>query len=117
THITTEDGLPSNTVYSIQEDKMGTLWMGLAHGLCRMNFEKNIFFVYDRRDGITYDNFNPAGVVKMLDGRFIYPTDHNFVVFDPSGIADPPKPPDPVITGFKLGNESLLADSITALKK
>ena len=117
THITTEDGLPSNTVYSIQEDKMGTLWMGLAHGLCRMNFEKNIFFVYDRRDGITYDNFNPAGVVKMLDGRFIYPTDHNFVVFDPSGIADPSKPPDPIITGFKLGNESLLTDSITALKK
>ena len=117
THITTEDGLPSNTVYSVQQDKNGTIWMGLAYGLCRMNLEKKIFFIYDRRDGITYDNFNPAGVVKMLDGRFIYPTDHNIVVFDPSGIADPPKPPDPVITGFKLGNESLLADSITALKK
>lgn len=116
-HITTEDGLPSNTVYSIQKDKNGILWMGLAHGLCRMNFEKKIFFVYDRRDGITYDNFNPAGVVKMLDERLIYPTDHNIVVFDPSSIAEPPVPPKPIISGFQLGNQSLLADSITALKK
>lgn len=116
-HITTEDGLPSNTVYSIQKDKNGTLWMGLAHGLCRMNFEKKIFFVYDRRDGITYDNFNPAGVVKMLDERLIYPTDHNIVVFDPSSIAAPAVPPTPIISGFTVGNEPLLIDSITALKK
>jgi ligand-binding sensor domain-containing protein len=117
THITTEDGLPSNTVYSLQKDKSGTLWMGLAHGLCRMNLEKKIFFIYDRRDGISYDNFNPAGVVKMQDGRLIYPTDHNIVVFDPSGIKDAPTPPPAMITDFKLANTSLLVDSLTAQKK
>jgi streptogramin lyase len=117
THITTEEGLPSNTVYSLQKDKNGTLWMGLAHGLCRMNLEKKIFFIYDRRDGISYDNFNPAGVVKMQDGRLIYPTDHNIVVFDPTGISDVPKPPATIITDFKLANKSVLVDSLTALKK
>jgi len=117
THITTEDGLPSNTVYSIEKDKNGILWMGMAHGLCRMNLEKKIFSVYDRRDGISYDNFNPAGVVKMQDGRMIYPTDHNIVVFDPSAIAEAPKPPPPVITTFKLGNQSILVDSLKDLKR
>ena len=117
THITTEDGLPSNTVYSIEKDKTGTLWLGMAHGLCRMNLEKKIFFVYDRRDGISYDNFNPAGVVKLTDGRLVYPTDHNFIVFNPASIAGAPAPPPAIITDFKLAGKSVLVDSLLALKK
>lgn len=116
-HITTEDGLPSNTVYSIQRDTNGTLWLGMAHGLCRVNLEKKIFFIYDRRDGITYDNFNPAGVVKTLDGRLIYPTDHNIMVFDPAAIPEAPRPPIPVITDFRIANKSMLVDSLANLKK
>jgi signal transduction histidine kinase len=116
-HISTENGLPSNTVYSFERDNKGALWLGLAHGLCRMNLEKKIFSRFDKRDGIEYDNFNPGAVHKMRDGRLIYPCDRNFLVFDPANIQDALKPQDPVIVDFKLANKPLLVDSLIKLDK
>ena len=111
-HISAQNGLPSNTVNSLQRDPKGTMWLGMANGLCRMNLEKQIFSRYDRRDGLRFDNFNPAAVFKMKDGRLIYPTDKNFVVFDPARLQDALTPQDVVITDFRLANRSLLVDSI-----
>lgn len=34
-HITMLDGLPTNTVRSITQDKDGFIWMGTDNGLCR----------------------------------------------------------------------------------
>ena len=116
-HISTENGLPSNTVYSFERDDKGALWLGLAHGLCRMNLEKKIFSRYDKRDGIDYDNFNPGAVYKLKDGRLLYPSDRNFVVFDPARIREELKPQDPVIVDFKLSNKPLLVDSLLKLNK
>ena len=115
--LNAENGLPSNTVYCLEKDATGTLWMGMADGLCRLNLEKKMFSKYDRRDGISYDNFNPAGVYKLRDGKLIYTTDRNFVVVDPSKVESAPKPPDPVITDFKLANKSLSIDSLESLEK
>jgi ligand-binding sensor domain-containing protein len=115
--LNAESGLPSNTVYCLEKDAKGTLWLGLAQGLCRLVLEKNMFSKYDRRDGIAYDNFNPAGVYKLRDGRLIYTTDRNFVVLDPSKVENTSKPPNPVITDFKLANKSLSVDSLEKLKK
>ena len=111
-HITTADGLPSNTVYSFERDKKGLLWLGLAHGLCQVNLEKKIFTTYDRRDGIRYDNFQQAGAFKMHDGRLLFTTEHSFIVFDPAKITGTPKPGDVTITAFKLGNKLLSIDSL-----
>ncbi|MBR2035010.1 MAG: hypothetical protein IJ984_03045 [Prevotella sp.] len=33
--LSTADGLSSNTVYDIQQDKNGFIWFGAAYGLCR----------------------------------------------------------------------------------
>ena len=33
--ISTADGLSTNTVYDIKQDKRGYVWMGAAYGLCR----------------------------------------------------------------------------------
>ena len=35
--LTTEDGLPSNTVYQIKQDKKGFIWLATANGLVRYN--------------------------------------------------------------------------------
>ena len=117
THISTENGLPSNTVYNIQRDNSGALWLGMANQLCRFNLEKKIFSTYDKRDGIGYDLFNPAAVFKLRDGRLVYTTDRNLVEFNPLAIQDAETPPDPVITDFKLSNKQLIVDSLIKLDK
>lgn len=45
-HITMLDGLPTNTVRSITQDKDGFIWMGTDNGLCR----------YDGYNVLTYHN-------------------------------------------------------------
>src|SRR5690606_20442274 len=35
THITSQDGLPQNTIHGINKDKYGFMWFGTWSGLCR----------------------------------------------------------------------------------
>jgi len=112
THITTANGLPSNTAVSILKDKRGILWFGMTSGLCRVNLEKKIFIPYDRRDGIPYDNFEPNRALALTDGRLVFGTDQNLVSFDPLKAVQSEQPSKPVLTSFRLGNKPLLIDSI-----
>ena len=52
-HFTTDDGLPSNTIYSITEDKNGTIVLGTDNGLTFFN--GNDFKNLNVKDGL----FNP----------------------------------------------------------
>jgi len=116
THISEENGLPSNTVLSVEADDKGILWLGMANQLCRFDLNRKIFSTFDRRDGISYDLFNVAGDYKTKDGRLIYLTDKNFVAFDPSAISKNAGPGNVAITNFSLGNVPLLVDSLTSFK-
>lgn len=113
THISTENGLPSNTVLSVEADKEGILWLGMANQLCRFDLQKKIFSTFDRRDGISHDLFNPAADYKMSDGRLVYLTDKNFIAFNPASVTATTVSGDVAITNFNLGNTSLPVDSLT----
>jgi len=49
-HLTTNDGLSNNTIYSINEDTLGFIWIGTRSGLNR--FDGHNFKVYDSNDGL-----------------------------------------------------------------
>ncbi|HEX6334542.1 MAG TPA: triple tyrosine motif-containing protein, partial [Flavisolibacter sp.] len=110
--ITDQDGLPSNTTMSVEKDRNGIVWVGMMNGICRLNVEKNLITYYDRRDGIIYDKFTLAGVKELSDGRLIYFTPHNFLVFDPMRFRQEVAPPRSWITGFRVGNTSHSVDSL-----
>lgn len=114
--ITAEDGLPSNTTESIEKDERGIVWIGMTNGICRLNLEKKLTTYYDRRDGIAYDKFNMAGVRELADGRIVFFTDHNFLVFDAAKIVAQNLPPKPTITSFTLATQSLTPDILQAEK-
>ena len=111
-HINRENGLSSNTVLSVEADKGGILWLGMANQLCRFDLQKKIFSTFDRRDGISYDLFNVAGDYKMKDGRLVYLTDKNIIAFNPASVTATTGPGDVAITNFSLGNTSLPVDSL-----
>lgn len=111
-YISTENGLPSNTTESVLSDSRGIVWAGMTNGICRINLEKKIITYYDRRDGIAFDRFNMAGAKKLADGRLVFFTDHNLLVFDPETFIQQNLPPKPYITSFKLAGYPLSIDSI-----
>ncbi|MBD3182004.1 PAS domain S-box protein [Candidatus Poribacteria bacterium] len=47
---TKEDGLPSNSTYSVIEDKQGVIWIGTDNGFC--SFDGENFRIMDEKDGV-----------------------------------------------------------------
>lgn len=117
-HVSTVNGLPSNTAYCIEKDSSGVLWIGMANGLCRANLAKKTFAVYDRRDGITYDNFIRNRVFRLQNNRLVFTTDHHFMGFRTTNFtSERETPPVPQFTSIKLSNQTLRVDSLLSLKK
>lgn len=115
--IGTKDGLPSNTVESVQKDKNNIVWMGMTNGISRLNLEKKVISYYDRRDGINYDKFIQTGVRQLSGGRIFFFTDHNFMVFDPANVSPKAQPPRPFITSIKIAGQPLSVDSLLNAKR
>lgn len=116
-HITTADGLPSNVIVSLSKDKLGYLWIGMSTGLCRMNIAKNTFSHYDREDGMANDNFDVSTNYQMADGKMLFGTSNDFVLFDPMDIKTTEAPHDPSITEFKILNNYASVDSLLKLNR
>ena len=116
-YLTSADGLPSDVVMSIEKDKSGYLWLGLMNGLCRMNLAKNTFTFFDRSDGIANDNFQVSASGSLPDGRMLFGSSDDFVVFNPNEIKTATPPPDAFITDIRLPARPLLVDSVLKLKR
>lgn len=112
TWLTAEDGLPSNNVISVEKDASGIIWAGMVNGISRINLPKRLISNYDRRNGMAYDKFSHTGVNELDDGRLVFYTDHNFLLFDPKQFGQNSQPLTPSITGFRMGNQWLSLDSI-----
>jgi len=64
-HYTTNDGLPSNTVYPIIQDRNNFIWFGADAGVAR--YDGNDFICFSKKDGL---NSNEIIVIKEdLQGR------------------------------------------------
>lgn len=64
-HYTVKDGLPTNTVHSITQDRAGHIWMATGSGAVR--YDGHDFCVFGKADGLkTEDVFD---VIPAPDGR------------------------------------------------
>ena len=81
-HITTAQGLPSNYIYDIIQDKQGYIWIGGTGGLSR----------YDGYNILNYANIPSGGEIHSYtpsvrnlktsdDGRFLWVNTTNFMFF------------------------------------
>jgi len=117
-YITSENGLPSNTVINIIKDRKSRLWLTLESGLCSFQMKNNIVSTYDENDGLFTVHFNEASSCVLNDGRIAIGTSHEFVVFDPAHQDKMGLPPPPVVvSGFVLMNKALRLDSLIDLPK
>ncbi|MBS1744279.1 MAG: hypothetical protein JST81_14715, partial [Bacteroidetes bacterium] len=110
--VSAVDGLPSDMVVSMEKDNEGFIWIGTMTGLCRMNMQKKTFSYYDRNDGIANDQFDVSASYRLADGRLLFGTSSDFVVFNPSEAAVAINIHPPVITDFSVLNNSLSVDSL-----
>jgi len=106
-----------NDVAAIQKDRNGYIWITQSTGLLRFSLsKKNIVIVFDRIDGINNDHFIPGAAASLADGRLLFGSSNQFIVFDPQHIDLVDSLPDVSITGFKVQDKSLQVDSLRNLK-
>ncbi|MCB0374484.1 MAG: response regulator, partial [Sinomicrobium sp.] len=80
-HYTTADGLPSNTILHIYEDRYGIFWLGTADaGLVRWDRQNNSFRQYTRDDELSN---NKIYAVYEDDYQTLWlPSDYGLMAFD-----------------------------------
>ena len=116
--LTVYDGLPQQTITSMQLDQKGFLWMSTIGGICRFNPRGLLFKMYDQKDGLR-NSSNLSDLLensaRLQNGSLIFVGPKNFMIFNPSFFNQLIKPKNPIITEFKLFNSFLSVDSIRKL--
>lgn len=114
-HITTNNGLPNNTVYTLQTDLRKQVWMSTNNGIVKYDYERDNFKVYDNKEGlVTVSNLNDLlyKSCRLTDGTIAFSGDKRYIMFHPDSIYERSFPKDVTITNIRLFNELLPVDSI-----
>lgn len=119
-----KDGLPSNTIYGILDDKHNNLWLSTNAGLVKFNPKTLFVKTYKKNDGLQGDQFNFKSFFMSKSGQFYFGGHNGFNVFEPDLVKENTYKPSVAITGFQLfnkevsvgGSNSPLTKSISQLK-
>lgn len=107
TYYTTRNGLPSDAIYGILEDRSANLWLSTNNGLSRFSPKKGAFRNYTVRDGLNSREFNGGSFFKSPSGEMFFGGINGFNAFYPETIEDNPFVPPVVLTSFRKLNEEV----------
>ena len=106
---TIADGLSSNGISCITEDKLGRMYFGTARSLDRFDLETNRIRHYTKADGLASNAVRVA--FRDRDGALWFGTDQGISRLIP-GPDPPPSPPPILISGLRIAGD---ARAISAL--
>lgn len=111
-HFTEEDGLPHNSILTIEEAD-GKLWLGTPNGISCATItqtDKGLtvsFRNYDETDGLQGKQFNENASYKTRKGELIFGGANGFNIFKPSELQLNQHVPNVVMTDFQLFSKSI----------
>lgn len=91
--IETSPQLPDDTIYSIEEDDFGMLWLSTIKGLVRLDPSNNNITIYNESDGLVDDEFNAGASMKDTEGLLYFGGNNGFTRFNPGHFAERREPP------------------------
>ncbi|MBD2756770.1 hybrid sensor histidine kinase/response regulator transcription factor [Spirosoma validum] len=105
THFTTKEGLPSNSLVGMQEDKQGALWISTDKGLAQFIPERSTFIGYNKNDGLVCKEFTTNSTYQDARGYLYFGGYNGIVQFHPDSIRRNTKIPTLAFTQLRLFNE------------
>ncbi|MFH6957081.1 two-component regulator propeller domain-containing protein [Flavobacterium aquidurense] len=103
--FTTNDGLPSNTILRLLEDKQGNLWMSTYNGVCKFDYKRKIFRNYSVSDGLQSNQFSFNAGLKLSTGEFLFGGINGFNIFFPEAIKDSDQKNNLLLTNLYINNQ------------
>jgi signal transduction histidine kinase/ligand-binding sensor domain-containing protein/DNA-binding response OmpR family regulator len=111
---TTDNGLPSNLVYSILQDDSGNLWLSTLKGISKFNIKTEVFINYDNRDGV---RINSEVGYKSSTGWLFFGGVNGINAINPSLMKENNVIPSIVFTDLKIFNKSVAIRKGSILQK
>ena len=109
-HFTTQNGLISDALMGISEDRDGYLWLSALEGISKFDTDKGSFqnFKFNKTlDGMS-NQFNQSAVLRTLDGELLFGGINGLNIIKPEVIAPNNIKPRIVLTDFKVFDVSAL---------
>jgi Histidine kinase/Y_Y_Y domain len=112
-NLSTQDGLPSNTIYAIKKDATGYTWFTTDYGLYKFKKQGDQFIRYNIDPGIINSSFKLSGFYRLKDERWVTSTSTEIICFDPGSRHPVNKPGTKVeIAGLKIFDTPFSVDSL-----
>ncbi|MDW8851839.1 two-component regulator propeller domain-containing protein [Flavobacterium sp. MMLR14_040] len=105
--LTTDDGLPSNTILRMLEDKEGNLWMSTYNGVCRFDKKRKTFRNFSVNDGLQSNQFSFNAGLKLSTGEFLFGGINGFNIFFPEAIKGFNQQNNLLLTDFYVNNQPI----------
>ncbi|GAB3713791.1 sensor histidine kinase [Spirosoma flavus] len=102
-HYTRANGLPNNTVYSLQYDTKGNLWAGTGNGLVRFNPKTEQFRYFTQRNELP--SVETYRICKTHTNLFYVGGNRGIVTVDPAHIDDDTLAPPVVLTDLLINGQ------------
>ena len=105
TSLTVDDGLPRNSVMSLETDDNGDIWVSTSNGIARINHQDYSIRTFDISDGLISLEFLNKSSYKDKDGWLYFGGRKGFNVFHPDSIKENKHIPPVYITGLNIARE------------
>ncbi|MDN5216475.1 two-component regulator propeller domain-containing protein [Fulvivirgaceae bacterium BMA12] len=105
--LTVRDGLPSDVIVGILEDKHGNLWVSTNGGISKFNPLHQNFKNYDQSNGLVSQSFNPDACFMDENGYFYFGSGNGYNRFHPDSLHINELAPPLFITDFKINNKTV----------
>ena len=90
THITRNDGLPSNIACAVTQDQKGLLWVSTTKGLATVDPHKDsVLKIYLDNNGIVGNQFSYGSCYQYPSGQICLGTTNGMITFNPANLKDP----------------------------
>ena len=120
--LDSENGLPDNKIYCVQEDKMGDFWISSNFGVSRLTIDESSdslisVLSFDKKDGLQDYEFNTNSFFQDQDGLFYFGGLNGANYFNPLSVTTDSSISKPSITKVKLAKRSLEENILASLNK
>ena len=103
--FTMTDGLPNNTINSLQADQQGFIWIATSKGLVRLDSRTFRMRVFTQADGLPDDEFIFAASTQLPGGRLAFGSRTGLIIFDPASIHASTAQTPVVLSALGINNE------------
>src|SRR5690606_15080386 len=108
---TEAEGLPSNVVLQLTDDRRGNLWLSTYNGIAKFSPANGRFQNFHESDGLQSNQFSYNAALQLQSGELVFGGIDGFNIFYPDSVSITPLAPKIVITDVRVGTKPFNAYS------